>query len=290
MFRLIKVINLEFKKLKNIKSLSILIYPEGAGAEAKHRKISALGALSLLTVYTAVVFCAGFLILSMTPAKKIVFPGSTSLTTSDLQQVKELNKRVIFLARQLESLKTTNKQLKDAILLGDSTLIDSLTSVTGDSSSAEKSDKKFGGDIFYVLNKLFSNEDNQNKKSGGTLHFSMPLNGFISRGFSPETGHMGIDIVAKKGSPIFAAAGGYVVFSDFTARDGNMIIINDPDGYMTIYKHCSSLLKKTRDTVIEGEVIALSGNSGEITTGPHLHFEIWKDGKPIDPKTVLINY
>ena len=278
---------MEFKKFKKIKSLSILIIPEGAGTEAKHGKLSAIGALSILTLYTALVFCAGFLVLSMTPAKKLVFPGSTSLTTSDLQQVKELNKRVIFLARQLESLKTTNKQLKDAILLGDSTLIDSLTSVTGDSTAASKTNKKFGGDIFYVIEKLLAR---QNKPGDGTIHFTMPLNGFISRGFSPETGHMGIDIVAKKGSPIFAAAGGYVVFSDYTSRDGNMIIINDPDGYITIYKHCSSLLKKTRDTVIEGDVIALSGNSGEITTGPHLHFEIWKDGKPIDPKTVLINY
>lgn len=278
---------MEFKKIKRIKSLSILIIPEGAGAEAKHRKISAFRALSILTFYTAVVFCAGFLILSMTPAKKLVFPGSTSLTISDLQQVKELNKRVIFLARQLESLKTTNRQLRDAILLGDSTLIDSLTSGRGDSVEAGKGNKKFGGDIFFVLNKLFARQD---KPKGTTIHFGMPLNGFISRGFSPETGHMGIDIVAKKGSPIYAAAGGYVVFSDYTTKDGNMIIINDTDGYMTIYKHCSSLLKKTRETVLEGEVIALSGNSGEITTGPHLHFEIWKDGKPIDPKTVLINY
>jgi murein DD-endopeptidase MepM/ murein hydrolase activator NlpD len=68
-----------------------------------------------------------------------------------------------------------------------------------------------------------------------------------------------------------------------------MIIIAHPDGYMTVYKHCSVLLKKTRDIVSEGELIALSGNTGELSTGPHLHFEIWKNGKPLDPQNLLLN-
>ena len=101
---------------------------------------------------------------------------------------------------------------------------------------------------------------------------------------------MGIDFVVKSGTPVYASANGYVIFSDYTNKDGNMLIIGHPDNYITIYKHCSVLMKKERDTVIQGELIALSGNTGEITTGPHLHFEIWKDGQPIDPRTVLINY
>jgi murein DD-endopeptidase MepM/ murein hydrolase activator NlpD len=69
-----------------------------------------------------------------------------------------------------------------------------------------------------------------------------------------------------------------------------MIIIVHPDDYITVYKHCSLLIKKERERVLQGELIALSGNTGEITTGPHLHFEVWKNGKPIDPKEILINY
>ncbi len=101
---------------------------------------------------------------------------------------------------------------------------------------------------------------------------------------------MGIDYVLKTGTQISAAASGYIIFADFTVKDGYMIIILHPHDYISVYKHCSSLLKKTREIVQEGEIIALSGNTGEITTGPHLHFEIWHHGKPINPKSVLLNY
>lgn len=94
---------------------------------------------------------------------------------------------------------------------------------------------------------------------------------------------MGIDFVIKTGTPVYSAAGGYIVFADFTVNDGYMVIIAHSDGYITVYKHCSVLLKKARDIVSEGEMIALSGNTGELSTGPHLHFEIWKDGKPLGP-------
>ena len=127
-------------------------------------------------------------------------------------------------------------------------------------------------------------------KQSKSYYFSKPADGFISRGFDPERGHMGIDFVIKTGTPVFAAANGYVIFADYTTKDGYMIILNHNNGYISVYKHCSVLLKRARETVLQGEVIALSGNTGEISTGPHLHFEIWKNGEPIDPKKVLINY
>jgi len=120
-------------------------------------------------------------------------------------------------------------------------------------------------------------------------YFIKPVNGFISRGFNTDKGHIGIDFVVKVGSPVYAAANGYVVFADYTSRDGYMMIINHTNDYITVYKHCSILLKKIRDRVFQGELISLSGNSGEITTGPHLHFEIWKQGQPINPKNVFSN-
>lgn len=94
----------------------------------------------------------------------------------------------------------------------------------------------------------------------------------------------------KSGTPVYAAANGYVIFADYTTEDGYMIILDNNNGYITVYKHCSVLLKRARDVVLQGETIALSGNTGEISTGPHLHFEIWKDGKPINPEKILINY
>jgi murein DD-endopeptidase MepM/ murein hydrolase activator NlpD len=123
-----------------------------------------------------------------------------------------------------------------------------------------------------------------------SIFFIKPVEGFISRKYETERGHPGIDIVTKEGSPVYASAGGFVIFADYTVDYGYTIIISHPDSYLTFYKHCSALLKKEREAVQQGEIIALSGNSGTLSSGPHLHFEIWKDGKTIDPQKLIVNY
>ncbi len=279
---------MHLKSFKKIKGLSIVIIPSGAGIETRSKHFSAVKIYTFFILYTVLMLVVGSFLFNATPLKKIIFPHDSSLSKSDKVMINELNKRLVYLTKELEYLKTTNRQLKDAIMLGDSTLFDSLSGKQ-DNSSQIKSNH-LGGDILSVVRYLFNSSAQNKEINTNPVYFSMPLTGFISRGFNPDNGHMGIDIVAKVGSPIFAAASGYVVFSDFTTKDGYMIILAHSNGYITIYKHCSSLLKEARDRVVEGEIIALSGNSGEITTGPHLHFEVWKDGRPIDPKTVLINY
>ncbi len=279
---------MKLKSLKKIKGLSIVIIPSGAGIETRSRHFSAGKIYTFFIVYSVLMLIVGFLLFNATPLKRIIFPHDSGLSQSDKVIIDELNKRLVFLTKELENLKTTNQQLKDAILLGDSTIFDSVSGKSLNSTPVKT--KPFGGNILAVVRYLMEGPASVGKVKKEPVYFSMPLTGFISRGFNPDNGHMGVDIVAKVGSPVYAAASGYVVFADFTTRDGYMIIIAHSDGYITVYKHCSSLLKKARDSVVEGEVIALSGNSGEITTGPHLHFEVWKDGKPIDPKTVLINY
>ncbi|MDP8229302.1 MAG: M23 family metallopeptidase [Candidatus Electryoneaceae bacterium] len=115
----------------------------------------------------------------------------------------------------------------------------------------------------------------------------MPVDGFISQLFFkdflfPERSHRGIDIAAKTAVPIKAAASGRVVFSDWTSIFGNFLIIAHPNGYITCYGHNMVNLKKVDQNVRRGEPIALLGNSGR-SSAPHLHFEIWKDGIPVDP-------
>lgn len=277
--------NINFKSLKKIKSFSLVIIPEEVGLQAKSKKFTVKYAAWFLILYTLILLIAGFYFINFTPLKSIFAPGRTGLSTSDIRKLDELNQRVIFLARDLESLKTTNEQLKNAIILGDSSLVDSLSRKKD--SSNQQNENPFGGDIFSVIKIIFNEKLLQN---GEGTHFIYPTTGFISRGFMPGIGHMGIDFVVKVGTPVYATASGYVVFAGYTVRDGYMIILSHPGGYISVYKHCSVLLKKARDVVLEGETIALSGNTGELTTGPHLHFEIWKDGKPIDPKNLLKNY
>lgn len=115
-----------------------------------------------------------------------------------------------------------------------------------------------------------------------------PAVGYISRKFESERGHLGIDYAGKIGSLIVAAADGYVVFAGYTIDDGFTIIVSHGGGYLTMYKHNQSLLKSVGEMVKRGEPIALLGNSGRISYGPHLHFELWKDGQAQNPNEYLI--
>ena len=109
-----------------------------------------------------------------------------------------------------------------------------------------------------------------------------PADGLISRIYDSETKHFGIDIVNIEGTPIFATADGQVVFSGFSNDFGNSIILDHQNGYLSHYYHNQENFFKRGDSVKAGDVIAKLGNTG-MSTGPHLHFEIWKDGNSIDP-------
>ena len=109
-----------------------------------------------------------------------------------------------------------------------------------------------------------------------------PADGLISRIYDSETKHYGIDIVNIEGTPIFATADGQVVFSGFSNDFGNSIILDHQNGYLSHYYHNQENFFKRGDSVKAGDVIAKLGNTG-MSTGPHLHFEIWKDGNSIDP-------
>ncbi len=270
---------------KNLKGLSVIILPDFGKADTRTYRFGISRVAGILAFYTITFAIFGFLILGLTPLRDIIFPGS-GLSKPEITKINELNNRLNQVTRELEHLKSTNEKLKFAIGLGDSTL---LKSSDKDKDSVKEGRKKnpYGGNIFAIMNELFGGgKENQEKN----YYFSKPADSFISRGFDPEKGHMGIDFVVKSGTPVYAASNGYVIFSDYTTKDGYMMILNHNNGYITVYKHCSVLLKRARETVLQGEIIALSGNTGEISTGAHLHFEVWRDGEPIDPKTVLINY
>jgi murein DD-endopeptidase MepM/ murein hydrolase activator NlpD len=116
-----------------------------------------------------------------------------------------------------------------------------------------------------------------------------PASGFLTQQFDPSRKHFGIDFAARRGAPVYAASDGHVVFSGWTYDDGNMIIISHGGGYLTVYKHNQSLLKNAQTFVRRGEPVALVGSSGKTSLGPHLHFELWKDGVPQDPEEFLLN-
>jgi murein DD-endopeptidase MepM/ murein hydrolase activator NlpD len=119
------------------------------------------------------------------------------------------------------------------------------------------------------------------------LGFFTPLKGVVSNAFSKEHQHQAIDILAPANSAIKACLDGHVILAEWTAETGHILMLQHANGLISVYKHNSALLKKQGDLVKAGEAIAIIGNSGELTTGPHLHFELWHEGNPIDPQLFM---
>ena len=126
-----------------------------------------------------------------------------------------------------------------------------------------------------------------NAKSSVKIVFFAPLKGNISQEFDANSKHFAIDIASKKGNPIKATADGTVIFSDWSADTGYVIILKHSKDFISVYKHNGNLLKQQGDFVKSGEVIASVGSTGELTTGPHLHFELWKGGYAINPTNFI---
>ncbi len=123
---------------------------------------------------------------------------------------------------------------------------------------------------------------NEAKKDVDIVFFA-PITGAITADYNVDEKHFAIDIAVKQGTPVKAASDGTVIFAEWTAETGHVIIVEHANGFISIYKHNGALHKQQGDLVKSGEVIASSGSTGELTTGPHLHFELWNDGYPVNP-------
>lgn len=116
-----------------------------------------------------------------------------------------------------------------------------------------------------------------------------PLAGSVSRRFEPSSGHYGIDIAAEEGSLVRAFSSGVVLFSGHTINYGSTVVIQHSDDFISIYKHCKSLTKRTGDFISQGDIICKVSDAGLISSGPHLHFELWQQGMPLNPEDYFNN-
>ena len=125
------------------------------------------------------------------------------------------------------------------------------------------------------------------KTKNNHLIFFTPLSGFISDGYNNNKKHFGVDLVAKEKSRISSVLDGTVVISHWAYETGYVICVQHSDNYLSFYKHNSVLLKSVGDYVNAGDHIAIIGNSGELSSGPHLHFELWHKGIPVNPENYI---
>ncbi len=229
------------------------------------------------------------LLIAFTPLREYI-PGysSTKLKRDALRLARvtdSVESQLSFNARYLENLQGIING-KAPLDLSDSDVIDSLNQVDLEYSPSEEDS---------ILRRLVEEEERFNVPVGGegniklrSLNFFSPIKGLVTNKFKPEEDHLGVDIVAKENEVIKAAQEGSVIFSEWTAETGYVIIIQHAEKFISVYKHNSALLKEQGEEVSSGEPIAIIGNTGEFSTGPHLHFELWFNGYPVDPQDYIL--
>jgi len=265
----------------------LVVLNEDTFEERISLKLSRLNVFVLGGIFSILLVAITAVIIAFTPIKEYI-PGylSTKLKANAVKLTFEADS----LKQKLAILENYTKALKP-VLTGEITSeeIDSLQvearQITIDESelNASKEDSLFREKVERITQ--FALLDNA--KSNVKIVFFAPLKGTISQSFDANSKHFAVDIVAKKGTPIKAAADGTVIFSGWSAETGYAIILKHNKDFITVYKHNGNLLKQQGDFVKSGEVIASVGSTGELTTGPHLHFELWKGGYAINPTNFI---
>jgi murein DD-endopeptidase MepM/ murein hydrolase activator NlpD len=271
----------------NIKNSSFHVTPNLPIETTKRYKISIVKLAAYLSLYTLFAWLVLLVIISVTPLKDVLVVINNSELKAQTEKIQQLQDRVISLTEQLQTLASANEKIKYAIKLAQKDSTKSNDAIYDTLRKPIYKKVQIGGSILNVFRDFLTKYFFAGNETIPFMLFS-PCEGIITQEFNPSIGHMGIDYGLKIGSPVYAAAGGLVTFADYTFNNGFMIIIQHDDGFVTLYQHCSAILKKVRDYVNQGDLIALSGNSGKNTTGPHLHFEVWENGKPIDPQKIIL--
>lgn len=166
--------------------------------------------------------------------------------------------------------------------------IDSLARVDADfeiprSPEEEEYVKNFEQEEKYNLTVL-----NTNPLPMDGLFFYKPVNGVISSHYQADIHHFGVDIAAASKESVLATLDGTVMYAGYDPNQGNVIQLQHKNGLVSVYKHNELLLKEPGEQVVAGEAIALVGNTGKLSTGPHLHFELWYNGKPVNPEDFIV--
>ncbi len=247
------------------KFLNILLIPDNE-TPSSNFKIRYSAVYGLLTVFVIVVASMIFGIFSYSRVLQSALEKGK--VERENQQLREQLKKVNELQAELDLLRSYNERVRNSL--------QGYVSLANDASENDP-----------AISEAYLPEDVRKRSIFTSIPQLVPMSGFVSQEFQWPV-HAGLDIVAPEGTPIKAAADGIVAFSGWTYEAGYIIILYHSGGYSTLYKHCSRNLVNNYQIVHQGEVIAYSGNSGETSSGPHLHFEIWKDGYPINPRQLLI--
>jgi murein DD-endopeptidase MepM/ murein hydrolase activator NlpD len=275
-------------KKKLLSRYRLVILNEKTFEEQLYFRLTRLNVIIICTFLFALLFTGTIALVSYTPIKEII-PGYAST-----KMRKQAAENAFRLDSLLDAYRQSNQQLRAIrkVLIGEVDIaeikeyainLDTQNIVNLSNLKRSKQDS--------LLRSLVEQEDKYSVAltSGSKVDFVLypPATGNLSQAYDPVDKHYAVDIVLNENSPVKAVAEGTVIFSEWTADTGYVIIIEHPYGLLSAYKHNASLSKFQGETVAAGEVIATAGNTGKYSTGYHLHFELWSDGFPMNPENFI---
>ena len=273
----------------NIKlKYKLTIINENTLEEVVGLRVSKLNGISVLLSVLTVLFLVASVIIAFTPLRNYL-PGY--MNSEIRAQVVENALRVDSLQQLVDRQNLYIMNIQDiftgTIRVDTVHNMDSLTTVREDSlmertQREAEFRKQYEETEKYNLTSITARPDIEG------LIFYRPTRGMITDKFDADRKHYGTDIAANPGESVLATLDGTVILSTYTAETGYVIEVQHNQDFISVYKHCSSLLKREGDTVQAGEAIALVGNSGQLTTGPHLHFELWHKGRAVNPEQYIV--
>ena len=275
-----------FKKLFN--DYKVVVSSEDTFEEKFAFKASKINVFVLMLVYSVILISFTISIVFFTQLRELV-PGYSS---SDLlNRAIYLTQKTDSLERQIELNNKFYKSIED-VLSGKTDVFIERDNITIDSSLNEKNFFSISPNSEdSILRNYVDSQDKFNLTKNELVienkMFFSPIKGDITQTFNFEENHFAIDIAADIGTPVKSILDGKILFSEWSVDTGHVIIVDHGDNIVSVYKHNSKSLKEQNDFVQAGEVIAYSGNQGSLSSGPHLHFELWKNGTPIDPEPLL---
>lgn len=250
-------------------------------------KLSRLNVFITVSIIIVLLIATTFIVISRTPLKEYI-PGydSSEIRRQAIRNNYRLDSLQLALLRNQRYILSVNK-----VLRGDLDLEELETQAQLDTIQLDDAVGFSTSSADSLLRAEVAQDDKYNLSAaaGQTIPFVLfpPVSGTISQEFDSSLAHYAVDVVVPRNTPVKAAAEGNVIFASWTIETGYVVIIDHPFNIISVYKHNASLNVRQGDAVEPGQVIAVAGNTGTMTTGPHLHFELWSDGYALNPEEFI---
>tara|TARA_B100000989_G_scaffold62529_1_gene43147 strand:- start:660 stop:1487 length:828 start_codon:yes stop_codon:yes gene_type:complete len=272
---------------KKNKFFRFAIINDNSLEEVFNIKFSRAGLLWLTAAILLAISVIFVLLLGYTPLRNLI-PGKSK--THVQNELIMMIQKADSLEKSLGNYSLYTKNLKK--VLSDSLSLDSVQDLFKEGFIVKELDFKPSVEDSILRAEVEAEESislNSNlKEKKLSSFFIKPVDGLITEEFNKKIGHFGVDVVSKKGAFISSIDDGMVLFSSWTHEFGYVLVIKHQNSFISFYKHNSEVFKSKGDYVKSGETIAIIGNSGKYSTGPHLHFELWKGSSPVNPMNYIL--